>query len=51
MNGGRFQGSFEVLKGSKKKYDISMNEKKYFMKVTTPEESEAQIIIALRNKL
>jgi DNA-directed RNA polymerase subunit A' len=46
-----FKEVFEVLKGSKKKYDISMNEKKYFMKVTTPEESEAQIIIALRNKL
>ncbi len=46
-----FKEVYEVLKGSKKKYDISMNEKKYFMKVTTPEESDAQIIIALRNKL
>jgi DNA-directed RNA polymerase subunit A' len=46
-----FKEVYEVLKGSKKKYDISMNEKKYFMKVTTPEESDAQIIITLRNKL
>ena len=39
-----------MLKGSKKKYDISMNEKKYFIKVTTPEESDAQIILTLKNK-
>jgi DNA-directed RNA polymerase subunit A' len=46
-----FKEVYEMLKGSKKKYDISMNEKKYFMKVTTPEESDAQIILTLRNKL
>ena len=49
--GCNFQEVFEVLKGSKKKYDISMNEKKYFVKVTTPEESDAQIILTLKNKL
>jgi DNA-directed RNA polymerase subunit A' len=46
-----FKDIYEVLKSSKKKYDISMNEKRYLMKVTTPEESDAQIIITLRNKL
>jgi DNA-directed RNA polymerase subunit A' len=46
-----FKEVYEVLKGSKKKYDISMNEKKYIIKVTTPEQSDAQIILALRNKI
>jgi DNA-directed RNA polymerase subunit A' len=46
-----FKDIYEVLKSSKKKYDISMNEKRYLMKVTTPEKSDAQIIITLRNKL
>src|ERR671910_2187013 len=46
-----FKDVYEVLKGTKKKYDISMNEKKNFIKVTTPEESEAQLILTLKNKL
>ena len=46
-----FKEVYEVLKGSKKKYDISMNEKKYIIKVTTPEESDAQTILTLRNKI
>jgi DNA-directed RNA polymerase subunit A' len=46
-----FKDVYEILKGSKKKYDISMNEKKNFIKVTTPEESEAQLILTLKNKL
>ena len=46
-----FKDVYEVLKGSKKKYDISMNEKKYFIKVTMPEESDAQLILTLKNKL
>ncbi|HKI08257.1 MAG TPA: DNA-directed RNA polymerase subunit A' [Nitrososphaeraceae archaeon] len=49
--GCNFKDVYEVLKGSKKKYDISMNEKKYFIKVTTPEESDAQLILTLKNKL
>ena len=49
--GCNFQDVFEVLKGSKKKYEISMNEKKYFIKVTTPEDSDAQVILTLKNKL
>src|ERR687892_2294899 len=46
-----FKDVYEVLKGTKKKYDISMNEKKNFIKVTTPEEPEAQLILTLKNKL
>src|ERR671910_193351 len=46
-----FKDVYEVLKGSKKKYEISMNEKKYFIKVTMPEESDAQLILTLKNKL
>jgi DNA-directed RNA polymerase subunit A' len=49
--GCNFKDVYEVLKGSKKKYDISMNEKKYFIKVTMPEESDAQLILTLKNKL
>ena len=49
--GCNFKDVYEVLKGSKKKYDISMNEKKYFIKVMMPEESDAQLILTLKNKL
>ena len=49
--GCNFKDVYEVLKGSKKKYDISMNEKKYFIKMTMPEESDAQLILTLKNKL
>jgi DNA-directed RNA polymerase subunit A' len=46
-----FKDVYEILKGSKKKYEITMNEKKNFIRVTTPEESEAQLILTLKNKL
>jgi DNA-directed RNA polymerase subunit A' len=42
---------YDMLKGSKKKYEISMSEKKYLIRVTLPEESDAQVILTLRNKL
>ncbi|MGB8033283.1 MAG: DNA-directed RNA polymerase subunit A' [Nitrososphaeraceae archaeon] len=41
----------EVLKGSKKKYEISINEKKQFIKVTVPDEPDAQTLLTLKNKL
>ncbi|HEY7080349.1 MAG TPA: DNA-directed RNA polymerase subunit A' [Nitrososphaeraceae archaeon] len=45
------QEIFEVLKGSKKKYEISMNDKKYIIKVTIPGNPDAQTLLTLRNKL
>jgi len=42
---------YEVLKGSKKKYEILMNEKKYLIKVTVPGNPDAQTLLTLRNKL
>ncbi len=42
---------YEVLKGSKKKYEISMNDKKYLIKVTVPGNPDAQTLLTLRNKL
>jgi DNA-directed RNA polymerase subunit A' len=45
------QEIFEVLKGSKKKYEISMNDKKYFIKITIPGNPDAQTLLTLRNKL
>ena len=42
---------FEVLKGSKKKYEASINEKKHLIKVVIPDEPDAQTILALKNKL
>ena len=41
----------EVLKGSKKKYEISINEKKQSIKVTVPDEPDAQTLLTLKNKL
>ena len=41
----------EVLKGSKKKYEISINEKKQFIKVNVPDEPDAQTLLTLKNKL
>src|SRR5690348_14919145 len=41
----------EVLRGSKKKYEISINEKKQFIKVTVPDEPDAQTLLTLKNKL
>jgi DNA-directed RNA polymerase subunit A' len=45
------QEIFEVLKGSKKKYEISMNDKKYVIKITIPGNPDAQTLLTLRNKL
>ncbi|MFZ0326914.1 MAG: DNA-directed RNA polymerase subunit A' [Nitrososphaeraceae archaeon] len=45
------QEIYEVLKGSKKKYEISMNEKENTIKVTVPGEPDAQTLLTLRNKL
>lgn len=42
---------FEVLKGSKKKYEISLNDKKYVIKITIPGNPDAQTLLTLRNKL
>ena len=42
---------FDVLKVSKKKYDISMKEKPYQIRVSIPDEPDAQTILTLKNKL
>ena len=42
---------FDVLKGSKKRYDISMKDKPYHIRVTIPDEPDAQTILTLKNKL
>jgi DNA-directed RNA polymerase subunit A' len=41
----------EVLKGSKKKYEIQLNDKKQFIKITIPDEPDAQTLLTLKNKL
>ncbi len=41
----------EVLKGSKKKYEIALNDKKQFIKITVPDEPDAQTLLTLKNKL
>src|SRR5689334_11586557 len=41
----------EVLKGSKKKYEIAMNDKKQFIKITVHDEPDAQTLLTLKNKL
>src|SRR4030095_12963400 len=41
----------EVLKGSKKKYEISINEKKQFIKVNVSDQPDAQTLLTLKNKL
>lgn len=42
---------FDVLKGSKKKYDISMKDKPYQIRVSIPDDPDAQTILTLKNKL
>lgn len=42
---------YEVLKGSKKKYEVVLNEKKQSVKITIPGEPDAQILLTLKNKL
>ena len=41
----------EVLKGSKKKYEISLNEKKQFIKINVSDQPDAQTLLTLKNKL
>ncbi|MGC2598413.1 MAG: DNA-directed RNA polymerase subunit A', partial [Nitrososphaeraceae archaeon] len=43
--------AYEVLKGSKKKYEIAMNEKRLFIRITAPDEPDAQTLLTLKNKL
>jgi DNA-directed RNA polymerase subunit A' len=42
---------YEVLKGSKKKYEASLNEKKLLVKITSSGEPDAQTLLTLKNKL
>jgi DNA-directed RNA polymerase subunit A' len=42
---------FDVLKGSKKRYDISMREELNQIRVSIPDEPDAQTILTLKNKL
>jgi DNA-directed RNA polymerase subunit A' len=42
---------YEVLKGSKKKYETYLNEKKLFIKITSPDKPDAQTLLTLKNKL
>src|ERR671911_177660 len=42
---------FDVLKGSKKKYEISMKDKPYHIRVSIPDNPDAQTILTLKNKL
>jgi DNA-directed RNA polymerase subunit A' len=42
---------FDVLKGSKKKYEISMKDKPYHIRVSIPDSPDAQTILTLKNKL
>ncbi|AIF84791.1 DNA-directed RNA polymerase, subunit A''/DNA-directed RNA polymerase subunit A' [Candidatus Nitrososphaera evergladensis SR1] len=40
-----------VLEGTKKKYEVKMNEGKRSIKVTVPDEPDAQTLLTLKNKL
>jgi DNA-directed RNA polymerase subunit A' len=40
-----------VLEGTKKKYEVKMNEAKRSIKVTVPDEPDAQTLLTLKNKL
>ena len=42
---------YEVLESSKKKYDISKNEKKNLIRISIPDEPDAQTLLTMRNKL
>lgn len=44
-------GVYEVLKGSKKKYEVVLNDKKRNVKITVPGEPDAQTLLTLKNKL
>jgi DNA-directed RNA polymerase subunit A' len=43
--------AYEVLKGSKKKYEVLLIEKKQSIKITIPGEPDAQTLLTLKNKL
>jgi DNA-directed RNA polymerase subunit A' len=45
------QDVHEVLTSSKKKYDISVNDKKRSIRISVPDEPDAQTLLTLRNKL
>src|SRR3989454_1522289 len=49
--GCELQDVYQVLKGSKKKYEISLNERKFLIKLAIPGEPDAQTLLALKNKL
>ena len=42
---------YEVFKGSKKKYEVILNEKKQSIKISIPGEPDAQTLLTLKNKL
>jgi DNA-directed RNA polymerase subunit A' len=42
---------YEVFKGSKKKYEVILNEKKQSIKISIPGEPDAQTLLSLKNKL
>jgi DNA-directed RNA polymerase subunit A' len=42
---------YEVFKGSKKKYEVMLNEKKQSIKISIPGEPDAQTLLSLKNKL
>jgi len=42
---------YQVLKGSKKKYEVSLNTTKFQIRVSIPGEPDAQTLLALKNKL
>src|ERR671921_463159 len=41
----------EMLKGSKKKYEITVDQKKLFIKITVSDQPDAQTLLTLKNKL
>jgi DNA-directed RNA polymerase subunit A' len=42
---------YEVLKSSKRRYEIALNERKLSLKITAPDEPDAQTLLTLKNKL
>jgi DNA-directed RNA polymerase subunit A' len=49
--GCELQDVYQVLKGSKKKYEVSLNATRFQIKVGIPGEPDAQTLLALKNKL
>jgi DNA-directed RNA polymerase subunit A' len=46
-----FAEVMEVLEGAKKKYQVKPNENKGYIKITIPDEPDAQTLLALKSKL